>query len=75
MNKKIGQMSETTNIRAIAMIINGKRVQSQSRQGCDVVDPATQEKPARVPFSTHDELEAAVAAAKEGFKTGRRSRG
>jgi malonate-semialdehyde dehydrogenase (acetylating)/methylmalonate-semialdehyde dehydrogenase len=57
------------------MIINGKRVQSQSRQGCDVVDPATQEKPAKLPFSTHDELEAAVAAAKEAFKTWRRSQG
>ena len=75
MNKSIGQMSETRNILAIPMIINGKRVQSQSRQGCDVVDPATQEKLARVPFSTHDELEAAVAAAKEAFKTWRRSQG
>jgi malonate-semialdehyde dehydrogenase (acetylating) / methylmalonate-semialdehyde dehydrogenase len=70
MNQMIGQMSETRNILAIPMIINGKRIQSQSRQGCDVVDPATQEKLARVPFSTLDELEAAVAAAKEAFWAG-----
>jgi malonate-semialdehyde dehydrogenase (acetylating) / methylmalonate-semialdehyde dehydrogenase len=60
-------------IRNIPMIINGKRVQSRSRQWCDVVNPATQETVARVPFSTQDELEAAVAAAKEAFKTWRRT--
>ena len=60
-------------IKNIPMIINGKNVQSQSQQWCDVVNPATQETVARVPLSTQDELEAAVAAAKEAFKTWRRT--
>lgn len=61
-------MSEISNV---PMIINGKRVQSQSGQWRDVVNPATQEIESRVPFSTQDELEAAVAAAKEAFKSWR----
>lgn len=60
-------------IQNIPMIINGKKVQSQSQQWRDVVNPATQEKVARVPFSTQEELGVAVDAAKEAFKTWRRT--
>jgi malonate-semialdehyde dehydrogenase (acetylating)/methylmalonate-semialdehyde dehydrogenase len=55
------------------MIINGKKVQSKTGQWRDIVNPATQETIARVPFSTQDELEAAVAAAKAAFKTWRQT--
>jgi len=55
------------------MIINGKSVQSKTGQWRDIVNPATQETIARVPLSTQDELEAAVAAAKAAFKTWRQT--
>jgi malonate-semialdehyde dehydrogenase (acetylating)/methylmalonate-semialdehyde dehydrogenase len=55
------------------MIINGKKVQSHSGQWRDIVNPATQETIAQVPFSTQDELEAAVSSAKAAFKTWRQT--
>lgn len=59
-------------VREIPMYIDGQPVQSQSQEWRDVVNPATQEVVARVPFCTADEVEAAVASAKEAFKTWRK---
>ena len=53
----------------VKLLINGQLVESKTTQWRDVVNPATQEVLARVPFATVDEVNAAVANAKEAFKT------
>ena len=55
----------------VHLYINGKMVVSKSTEWLDVVNPATQEVLARVPFATPEELDAAVAAAKKAFVTWR----
>ncbi|WP_404413668.1 CoA-acylating methylmalonate-semialdehyde dehydrogenase [Vreelandella aquamarina] len=59
-------------IREIPMFIDGQPVQSQSQDWRDVVNPATQEVVARVPFCSAEEVERAVASAKEAFQTWRK---
>ena len=53
----------------VKLLIGGKFVESQTTQWRNVVNPATQEVLARVPFATPEEINAAVASAKEAFKT------
>ena len=53
----------------VKLLINGEFVESKTTQWRDVVNPATQEVLARVPFATPAEIDAAVASAKEAFKT------
>jgi malonate-semialdehyde dehydrogenase (acetylating)/methylmalonate-semialdehyde dehydrogenase len=55
----------------IPLLIGGELVQSQTQQWRDVVNPATQEVVAKVPFATREEFDRAVASAKEAFKTWR----
>lgn len=52
---------------SIPLYIDGKQVQSASTEWRDVVNPATQETVARVPFATAAEADAAVASAKQAF--------
>ncbi|QGD43422.1 CoA-acylating methylmalonate-semialdehyde dehydrogenase [Bordetella holmesii] len=52
-------------------MIGGKLVQSKSTQWRDVINPATQQVVAQVPFATREELDQAVANAKEAFQTWR----
>jgi hypothetical protein len=59
----------TPKVATVKLLINGQFVESKTTQWRDVVNPATQEVLARVPFATPDEINAAVAAAKESFKT------
>jgi len=56
-------------IPTVKLLIGGKLVESQTTQWRDVVNPATQEVLARVPFATPAEVNAAVASAQEAFKT------
>ncbi|NMP15247.1 CoA-acylating methylmalonate-semialdehyde dehydrogenase [Thalassotalea sp. Y01] len=58
-------------IREIPLIIGGEKVISKSDTWLDVLNPATQDVVAKVPMATMDEVEAAVANAKEAFKTWR----
>ncbi len=58
-------------IPTVPLLINGERVESRTKQWRDVRNPATQEVLARVPLATPEELNAAVSAAKEAFKTWR----
>ncbi|KAK3608550.1 hypothetical protein CHS0354_042527 [Potamilus streckersoni] len=51
------------------LFINGHFVESKSKEWIDVHDPATNEVVARVPEATKGEMEAAVTAAKEAFKS------
>src|SRR5437867_1240768 len=55
----------------VKLLIAGSLVESQSREWRDVVNPATQQVLARLPFATVDEVNAAITAAKEAFKTWR----
>lgn len=64
-------MSST--IPTVKLLINGEFVESKTTTWRDVVNPATQEVLARVPFATAQEIEAAVASAKEAFKTWRKT--
>ncbi|TDR73282.1 CoA-acylating methylmalonate-semialdehyde dehydrogenase [Paludibacterium purpuratum] len=51
----------------VKLLINGEFVDSQSRDWREVINPATQEVLARVPFATAAEVEAAIAAAQAAF--------
>ena len=53
----------------VKLLINGKFVESKSKVWKDIVNPATQDVIARVPFATNEEIEAAIANAAEAFKT------
>lgn len=53
----------------VKLLINGKFVESKTQNWKDVVNPATQEVVARVPFATTAELNEAIAAASEAYKT------
>ena len=53
----------------VKLLIGGEFVESKTTEWRDIVNPATQEVLARVPLATADEVNAAVAAAKEAFKT------
>ena len=53
----------------VNLLINGQLVESKTTQWRDVINPATQEVLARVPFATPEEVNAAVANAKQAFKT------
>ncbi|WP_017760512.1 CoA-acylating methylmalonate-semialdehyde dehydrogenase [Pseudacidovorax intermedius] len=57
----------------VKLLIGGEFVESRSTEWRDVVNPATQEVLARVPFATSDEVDAAVAAAQKAFKTWRKT--
>jgi malonate-semialdehyde dehydrogenase (acetylating)/methylmalonate-semialdehyde dehydrogenase len=53
----------------VKMLLDGKFIGSRSEEWHEVVNPATQDVLAQVPFATGDELDAAVASAKLAYKT------
>ncbi len=53
----------------VKLLINGKLTESKTKVWKDVVNPATQEVLARVPFATADEINLAIACAADAFKT------
>src|ERR1700739_980899 len=53
----------------VKMLLDGKFIESTSAECHDVVNPATQQVLAQVPFATDAEIDAAVASAKAAFKT------
>ena len=63
----------SSSVPSVKLLINGEFVESRTQQWREVVNPATQEVLARVPFATQDEMNAAVAAAQEAFKTWRKT--
>lgn len=62
-----------SDIPRLPLLIGGELVQSATDEWRDVINPATQEVVARVPFATRAELDRAVANAKEAYKTWRNS--
>jgi len=65
-------MTTHSSIPTVKLLINGEFVDSATSQWRDVVNPATQEVLARVPFATVEEMNAAVASAKEAFQSWRK---
>ena len=63
------QAAQAIKAPTVKLLIGGQLVESKTTQWRDVVNPATQEVLARVPFATPEEVNAAVASAKEAFKT------
>ncbi len=55
----------------VKLLINGQFVESASREWHDVVNPATQEVLAQVPFATPEEVAAAIASAKAAYASWR----
>ncbi|OZI24835.1 methylmalonate-semialdehyde dehydrogenase (CoA acylating) [Bordetella genomosp. 7] len=55
----------------VPLLIGGKLIESKTSEWRDVIDPATQQVVARVPFATREELDLAVSNAKEAFQTWR----
>ncbi|WP_305037868.1 CoA-acylating methylmalonate-semialdehyde dehydrogenase [Bacillus cereus group sp. BfR-BA-01316] len=60
------------NVQTLKNYIGGQWIESTSKQVEDVPNPATGEIIARVPLSTKEDVDRAVATAKEAFKTWRR---
>jgi malonate-semialdehyde dehydrogenase (acetylating)/methylmalonate-semialdehyde dehydrogenase len=60
-------------IPTVPLLIGGKLVESRTERWRDVVNPATQKVLARVPMATVDEVDAAVASAREAFATWRKT--
>jgi malonate-semialdehyde dehydrogenase (acetylating) / methylmalonate-semialdehyde dehydrogenase len=58
-----------TRVPSVKLLIDGQLVESVTKEWRDVINPATQEVLARVPFATDAEIEAAIAAASRAFKT------
>ena len=58
---------------SVKLLINGEFVESRSSQWRDIVNPATQQVLARVPFATAEEVAAAVASARTAFQTWRKT--
>lgn len=59
-------------LRKVPMIINGQLVESSSDQWMDVLNPATQEAVAQVPFCTLEEVDRAIDNAHEAFASWRK---
>ena len=57
----------------VKLLIDGQFVDSRSTHWRNVVNPATRNVIAQVPFATPGELDAAVAAAKKAFATWRKT--
>ncbi|OXL21599.1 CoA-acylating methylmalonate-semialdehyde dehydrogenase [Psychrobacter sp. DAB_AL32B] len=57
----------------VQQLINGKFTKSSTNEWIDIRDPATQEIIAKVPQTTDDEINQAVAAAKAAFQTWRKT--
>ncbi|SIO44575.1 CoA-acylating methylmalonate-semialdehyde dehydrogenase [Paraburkholderia phenazinium] len=61
--------ASNANVSTVKLLINGEFVESSTREWRDIVNPATQEVLARVPFATADEVDAAIRAAHAAFAT------
>lgn len=61
------------NAATVKLLIDGAFVESSTTQWREVINPATQDVLARVPFATAGEVNAAVTAAKEAFKSWRKT--
>ncbi len=58
-----------SNIPTVKLLIDGQFVESKTQEWRDVVNPATQEVLARVPFATQEELDAAIESGHKAFQS------
>ncbi|MCE0461093.1 MULTISPECIES: CoA-acylating methylmalonate-semialdehyde dehydrogenase [Pseudomonas] len=58
-----------TALQTVKLLIDGEWVESRSSEWHDIVNPATQQVLAKVPFATATEVDAAIAAAQRAFQT------
>ncbi len=58
-----------TQLPTVKLLLDGKFVESRTSEWHDVVNPATQDVLAQVPFATDAEIDAAVAGASRAYKT------
>ena len=56
------QQPHDNQVQSAKLLIDGQWVESQTHEWRDVINPATQQVLARLPFATEAEVEAAVAA-------------
>lgn len=66
-------MTAQPGIPSIKLLINGQWIESKTTEWRDVINPATQQVLARVPFATADEIEAAVQSAHAAFASWRKT--
>lgn len=66
-------MTATQQIPTIKLLIQGQWIESKTEQWRDIVNPATQEILARVPFATTEEINAAISSAQEAFQSWRKT--
>ncbi|RMX08792.1 CoA-acylating methylmalonate-semialdehyde dehydrogenase [Corticibacter populi] len=57
----------------VPLLINGQFIESKTAEWREVINPATQQVLARVPFATAQEVDAAVASAQTAFRAWRRT--
>ena len=61
--------ASNANVSTVKLLINGEFVESGTREWRDIVNPATQEVLARVPFATVAEVDQAIRSAHAAFAT------
>lgn len=66
-------MTAQPGIPSIKLLINGQWIESKTTEWRDVINPATQQVLARVPFATAEEIEAAVQSAHAAFANWRKT--
>lgn len=67
----MSQPPRDTTIPRLKLLINGQWVESATEQWGEVINPATQQVLAYVPFATADEIEAAISSAQAAFASWR----
>ncbi len=66
-------MTTSNAIPTVKLLIDGEFIESTTQDWRDVVNPATQEVLARVPFATAEEIDRAVASGQKAFQTWRKT--
>jgi delta 1-pyrroline-5-carboxylate dehydrogenase len=69
LNKKFQFSSFSTKVSTLKNYINGEFVESKGTKFYDITNPATNELISKVPETTKEEFDYAVASAKSAFKT------
>ncbi|WP_218208686.1 CoA-acylating methylmalonate-semialdehyde dehydrogenase [Acinetobacter sp. F9] len=64
---------QSTGFTTAKLLINGEFVESKTSHWQDIINPATQEVLGQVPFSTAEEVNAAIAAAQNAFASWRQT--
>ncbi|KKW68906.1 methylmalonate-semialdehyde dehydrogenase [Lampropedia cohaerens] len=67
------QTAADQDVPTVKLLIDGQFIESSTTQWRDVINPATQQVLARVPLATQQEIDAAVAAAQNAFKSWRKT--